>query len=385
MMNTMDLENKFEINSYKRLPLSIARGEGNYVFDEEGNRYLDLYGGHAVVGVGHCHPHLVAAIQDQAAQLIFYSNVVFNSIRGEAAKALADMMPEGLDSSFFVNSGAEANENAMKMARMIKGKPGILSFEGGFHGRTAAASAATGIKKVREAVSPILSHHYHVPFGDLDACDEILSKGQIAAVLLEPIQSMAGIVTAEELFFVGLRDLCSKHGVFLIFDEIQTGIGRTGDFCFAGRYGVLPDMVTLGKSIAGGLPMGAVVVGEAVSNCVSFGDLGTTFGGNPLVCRALIANLDIIEAENLLENVREVSQSLKSRLSELAMVKTVRGEGFLLGIEFSDRPASEVQKFLLDHKIITGLSGDPSVLRLLPALTLNHELDDFYLALSKLH
>ena len=378
------LEDAYELKSYKRIPLVIEKGKGCYVFTEKGERYLDLYGGHAVVGVGHCHSHVVAALQEQVSDLMFYSNVVFNRTRGLAARALAEMMPDGLTHSFFVNSGAEANENAIKLARMIKGKPGIISFTGAFHGRTAAALSATGIPKIRDASKPIMSGHYYAEFGDSRAVEDILKANEVAGIILEPIQSMAGVVEADPSFFKELRELCDRYNCFLIYDEIQTGIGRVGDFCFAGRYGILPDMVTFGKSIASGVPMGAVMTSDAICEAVAVGDLGTTFGGNPIASRALLATLEVIQAESLLENVKKVSAEVKEKLSELDAISRVRGEGFLLGVEFKERQASEVQAYLLENKIITGTSGHDKVLRLLPPLCLNTELDEFYQAMALL-
>ncbi len=384
MKEVFELEDTYEIRSYKRMPLALSSGKGCYVFTEEGHKYLDLYGGHAVVGVGHCHPHVVSALKEQISELMFYSNVVFSRVRGHAAKALADMMPEGLKHSFFVNSGAEANENALKMARMVGKKRGILSFHGGFHGRTAAAAAATGIEKVRESVQPVLSDHCYADFGDIDSVARILDEKEIAGVILEPIQSMAGVVTAQEPFLRALRELCDKHNSFLIYDEIQTGIGRVGDFSFAGRFGILPDMVTFGKSLASGVPMGAVVVSSEIASKITVGDLGTTFGGNPIAARALLATIEVIKSENLLKNVREVSSEMKLTLSEFDCVEEVRGDGFLIGIKFKDKLAAEVQSFFLGKNIITGTSGHENVLRLLPPLCLKDELSQMYEAMTLL-
>ena len=379
-----DLEDRYELKSYKRIPLALQKGKGCYVYTEEGERYLDLYGGHAVVGVGHCHPHVVSAIQEQVSELMFYSNVVYSRTRGLAARSLAEMMPEGMSHSFFVNSGAEANENAIKLARMIKGKQGIISFDGGFHGRTAAALAATGMAKIRDASKPLLPGHHYAAFGNIAEVEELLEANDIAAIILEPIQSMAGVVEADAEFFKNLRLLCNQHNCFLIYDEIQTGIGRIGEFSFAGRYGVLPDMVTFGKAIASGVPMGAVMTSDEIADAVKVGDLGTTFGGNPIACRALIATIEVMRAESLLDNVKNVSRELKKKLEESDAIVKIRGEGFLLGIEFKDKLAAEVQSYLLDRKIITGTSGHERVMRLLPPLSLKRELDDFYLAMATL-
>jgi acetylornithine/N-succinyldiaminopimelate aminotransferase len=376
--NLIDIEEQYQVATYKKFPFVIERGEDVWVYTTDGQRYLDLYGGHAVVSTGHSHPRIVKAIKDQAERLIFYSNLVYNDARARAAKKLVETAPEPLTKTFFVNSGTEANENAMKIARMLTGRVKIISFEGGFHGRTPGSVSATGLAKYRENVSPLLEGHVYADFGNVASVESLLDE-ETAAVILEPIQSMGGVRMAEPEFYQALREICDQANAMLIYDEVQTGMGRTGQFFFAGRFGVVPDLVTLAKGIASGVPMGAVLMTDAIAGEINTGDLGTTFGGGPLACAALEATVDVIRDERLLENVRENSEYLIAELKKLLLVEEVRGLGYLIGIKFAGGSAKAVQQALLDRKIITGLSDDPSVLRLLPPLTLRRPEIDLFL------
>ena len=376
--NPIDIEEQYQVATYKKFPFVVERGEDVWVYTTDGGRYLDLYGGHAVVSTGHSHPRVVRAITDQASRLIFYSNLIYNDARARAARKLVDIAPEPLAKAFFVNSGTEANENAMKIARMLTRRPKIISFEGGFHGRTPGSLSATGLAKYRENVSPLLEGHVYAEFGSIDSVNELLDE-ETAAVILEPIQSMGGVRMADADFYQALRKRCDDVNAMLIYDEVQTGMGRTGEFFFAGRFRVVPDMVSLAKGIASGVPMGAVLMTDAIAGEVKIGDLGTTFGGGPLACAALEATVDVIREEGLLENVRENSEYLFAALGELESVEEVRGLGYLVGIKFRGGTAKSVQQALLDRKIITGLSDDPSVLRLLPPLTLRRPEIDLFL------
>ena len=376
--NLIDIEEQYQVATYKKFQFVVERGEDVWVYTTDGGRYLDLYGGHAVVSTGHSHPRVVRAIADQAQRLIFYSNLVYNDARARAAKKLVDIAPEPLAKALFVNSGTEANENAMKIARMLTGRQKIISFEGGFHGRTPGSLAATGLAKYRENVSPLLEGHVYAEFGSIASVNRLLDE-ETAAVILEPIQSMGGVRMAEPEFYQSLRARCDDVSAMLIYDEVQTGMGRTGEFFFAGRFGVVPDMVGLAKGIASGVPMGAVLMTDAIAGEVKIGDLGTTFGGGPLACAALEATVDVISDERLLENVRENSEYLFGALGELESVEEVRGLGYLIGIKFAGGTAKSVQQALLKKKIITGLSDDPSVLRLLPPLTLRRPEIDLFL------
>ncbi len=288
---TIQTEDAFQIPTYKKLPVALVRGEGAYVWDADGRRYVDFYGGHCVVPVGHCAPRVVQAIQAQAAQLMFYSNVVYSPVRAEAAALLARMAPEGMRHVFFCNSGTEANETALKMARTFTGKTHVVAMNAGFHGRTLGSLLATH-GSYRAPYSAVLPETTFVPFGDADALEEVLAtRDDVAAVILEPIQSMAGLYTAEASYFERLRAACDAAGALLIFDEVQTGVGRTGTFSISESLGVPPDLITLAKSLASGVPVGAVLASDAVAGHVKVGDQGTTFGGGMLAMAALTATL----------------------------------------------------------------------------------------------
>jgi acetylornithine/succinyldiaminopimelate/putrescine aminotransferase len=378
------VEEEFQVATYKKFPFAITRGEDVWVYTSEGERYLDLYGGHAVVSTGHSHPRIVQAINEQASRLLFYSNLVYNDARARAARKLIEVAPSELTKVFFVNSGTEANENAMKIARKLTARAQIISFEGGFHGRTPGSLSATGLMKYREGVSPLVEGHVYAPFGEIAAVERLVGL-ETAAVLLEPIQSMGGVRMAEPSFYRALRDLCDRAGAMLIYDEVQTGMGRTGDLFFAGRDGVTPDLVTLAKGIASGVPMGAVLMTDEIASQIKVGDLGTTFGGGPLASAALEATIDVIRDERLLENVRANSEYLFAELGRMASVEETRGLGYLIGIKFKAESAKPYQQALLEKKIITGLADDVSILRLLPPLTLKRaEIDLFLDALASI-
>lgn len=365
------LEDQFQLATYKRMPLVAERGAGVWLYDISGQKYLDLYGGHAVAGTGHSHPHVVAAIREQAEKLLFYSNLVYSETRARAAEKLISISPQSLTKVFFCNSGTEANENAMRMARMATGRENIISFSGGFHGRTADSISATFLGKYRELGKPNVPGHLQADFGDIDSVRR-LSDQSVAAIILEPIQSMAGVRTAAPDFFRALRELCDDRGIVLIYDEVQTGVGRTGEWFFAGSKsgdGVVPDIITLAKSLGSGIPVGACLVSEQIAARIKENDLGTTFGGGMIAMAAVTATLEAVENDRLLENVKKVESHLRHRLAEIPQVKRVRGAGFLLGLEFAENAAA-MHKGLLERHVITGTSSDPKVLRLLPPLCL---------------
>ena len=375
-------EDQFQLATYKKMSITAEHGEGVWIYTSEGENYLDLYGGHAVAGTGHCHPHVVEAIQAQAEKLIFYSNLVYSDARARAAEKLVSIAPEPLTKTFFCNSGTEANENAMRMARMFTGREKVITFSGGFHGRTADAISATFLGKYREIGKPNVPGHLEAEFGNIDSVRE-LADDTVAAIMLEPIQSMAGVRMAQPDFYRALRTLCDERGIVLIYDEVQTGVGRTGQWFFAGSEagdGVVPDVVTLAKALGSGVPVGACLVTDVIASRIKENDLGTTFGGGMLAMAAVTATLEAIENDGMLENVRRVEAYLRRRLQEVRGVVAVRGLGFLLGIEFEETAAS-VHKRLLDRKIITGTSSNPKVLRLLPPLCLTEaHVDQFILA-----
>ena len=376
-------EEHFQLATYKKMPIAAERGDGVWIYTSDGERYLDLYGGHAVAGTGHCHPHVVKAIREQAEQLLFYSNLVYSSARARAAEKLVSVAPAHLTKTFFCNSGTEANENAMRMARMATGREKIITFSGGFHGRTADAISATFLGKYRELGKPNVPGHLQAEFGDIESV-RALADENVAAIMLEPIQSMAGVRMAEPGFYRALRELCDERGIVLIYDEVQTGVGRTGEWFFAGSAAgdrVVPDVITLAKALGSGVPVGACLVTDQIASHIKENDLGTTFGGGMLAMAAVTATLEAIEADGMLENVKSVEAYLRERLREVEEVVAVHGRGFLLGIEFAEKAAT-VHKKLLEQKIITGTSSNPNVLRLLPPLSLQTaEVDLFVEAL----
>lgn len=384
LTETVASEEQFQLATYKKMPIAAERGEGVWIYTSDGERYLDLYGGHAVAGTGHCHPHVVKAIREQAGQLLFYSNLVYSSARARAAEKLVSVAPAPLTKAFFCNSGTEANENAMRMARMATGREQIITFSGGFHGRTADAISATFLGKYREIGKPNVPGHLQAEFGDIDSV-RALADESVAAIMLEPIQSMAGVRTAEPGFFRALRELCDERGIVLIYDEVQTGVGRTGEWFFAGSAagdGVVPNIVSLAKALGSGVAVGACLVTDEIASRIKENDLGTTFGGGMLAMASVTATLEAIDTDRMLENVKNVEAYLRERLREVEQVVAVHGRGFLLGIEFAEKAATVHQK-LLERKIITGTSSNPKVLRLLPPLCLQTaEVDLFVEALK---
>ena len=378
--DTAAREDRFQLATYKKFPLAVERGRGAWVETADGARYLDLYGGHAVAATGHCHPRVVAALRRQAESLLFYSNLVYSEVRARAAEKLVALAPEELSKAFFCNSGTEANENAMRMARLLTGRERVVTFEGGFHGRTADSISATFLGKYRELGRPNVPGHLCAEFGSTESVEALLDE-TIAAVMLEPVQSMAGVRTAPPEFFRALRRLCDERGALLIFDEVQTGVGRTGSWFFAGSEaagGVAPDAITLAKALGSGVPVGACLTTARVAANVKENDLGTTFGGGMLAMAAVEATLEAIEADGMLENARAIEGHLRARLAGAPRVAGVRGLGLLLGVEFEEKIAAKVQKALLERRIITGTSSDARVLRLLPPLCLTSAEADLF-------
>ena len=371
-MGLAERAERVELNVYPRYPFVPVRGEGCYLFDEEGRRYLDLYAGHAVALTGHCHPHVVAAIKAQAEKLIFYSNAVHCEERVRAAELLLARAPLPGSKAFFCCSGSEANENAIKVARKLTGRRKVVSFVNAFHGRTIGTLSASGMPKYLETAGPVtLSDHVHVPFGDLAALHKAVDD-DTAAVLCETIQSLGGIYTAKDDFFYLMAEVAKNAGALLIFDEVQSGLGRTGTFFFAEGVCVKPDLITMAKGLASGLPVGAMVAAPALADRVKPGDLGSTFGGGPVPMAAMRATLEVIEAEGLALNALQVGRYLKDRLAEVPQVKEVRGRGLLLGVEF-DQPVKPILAALRERQIIAGSSSVPHTLRLLPPLILTQE------------
>ncbi|MDQ3668345.1 MAG: aminotransferase class III-fold pyridoxal phosphate-dependent enzyme [Acidobacteriota bacterium] len=374
------LEDRFQLATYKKMPIVAERGEGVWLYAGDGQKYLDLYGGHAVAGTGHSHPHVVAAIVEQAEKLLFYSNLVYSEVRAQAAEKLVSIAPESLTKVFFCNSGTEANEIAMRMARLASGRENVITFSGGFHGRTADAISATFLGKYRELGKPNVPGHLQADFGDIESVRKVADE-TVAAIMLEPIQSMAGVRTSSPQFFRELRKVCDERGIVLIYDEVQTGVGRTGQWFFAGSEaggGVVSDVITLAKALGSGIPVSACLVSEKIASQIKENDLGTTFGGGMIAMAAVTATLEAIENDSMLENVKEVEIHLRKRITEIPEVAQVRGLGFLLGLEFEEK-ATPIHKGLLERKVITGTSSDPKVLRLLPPLCLRRSEVDLFM------
>lgn len=374
------LEDQFQVATYKKMAISVERGEGSWIWTSDGEKYLDFYGGHAVCATGHSHPQVVQAVQDQAGKLMFYSNLVYSDVRARAAEWLVSIAPQSLTKAFFCNSGTEANENAMRMARMATGREKIITFKGGFHGRTADSISATFLGKYREIGRPNVPGHVAAEFGDLESVRAVADR-ETAAIMLEPIQSMAGVREATPEFFVGLRELCDELGIALIFDEVQTGIGRTGNWFFAGggfAGGVVPDMITLAKALGSGLPVGACLVTDNISAGIKENDLGTTFGGGMMAMTAVLATLGAIESENMMENAAGFAERVRNGLDGCPGVKSIHGKGCLLGIEFSE-PCGPIHAKLLEKQIITGTSSNPNILRLLPPLCVKATETDLFI------
>ncbi|HST06137.1 MAG TPA: acetylornithine/succinylornithine family transaminase [Chloroflexia bacterium] len=359
-------ETHAQLGTYAKLPLVAVRGEGIMLYSADGKAYYDFYSGHAVTLTGHCHPRVVAAIQEQAAKLIFYSNIVYNDVRARYTERLVGAAPEGFGQVFLCNSGAEANETALKLARRFTHRPTIIALEGAFHGRTMGALAMTHNPKYREGFGPMMPGVEFAPYGDLDALSEKMND-QVAAVILEPIQSIAGVRMMPAEYYKGLSELCDRWGALLIFDEIQTGLGRTGTMWVGEHWGVTPDIITLAKGIASGVPMGATLISSRIAETVKLDEHGSTFGGGPLVCAAALATLELIIDEDMPAHAAAMGQLMKDKLSKLPHVTEMRGLGLLLGLCL-DKPAKDVQTELFNRGIITGTSADPNVLRIMPPM-----------------
>jgi acetylornithine/N-succinyldiaminopimelate aminotransferase len=369
-----EVEDGFQLESYAKMEIAAVKGRGVRIWTSEGVEFLDLYGGHAVCATGHSHPHVVQAIKDQSEKILFYSNLVYSDIRAEAASKLIEVAPDKITRVFFCNSGTEANENAMRIARFATGREKIISFTGAFHGRTADSISASFLGKYRSLGEPNVPGHLMAEFGDIDSVRAI-ADDTVAGIILEPIQSMAGVTEAPPEFFIDLRRLCDEKGIALIFDEVQTGIGRTGNWFFSGSPlagGVQADIITLAKSLGSGIPVGACLVSEELSSAVKTNDLGTTFGGGMIAMAAVKATIEAIEADGMRGNIKSMENLLREELSSVEGVVRLRGAGGLLGIEFTE-PSAHIHKSLLEKNIITGTSGDPKVLRLLPPLCVTTE------------
>ena len=361
---------------YPLFDVNIVKGQGCKVWDDKGQEYLDLYGGHAVISIGHSHPHYIEKVTEQLGKIGFYSNSVINKLQVKLAERLGRISGYDDYQLFLINSGAEANENALKLASFTNGRKRVLSCQKAFHGRTSLAVEVTNNPKI---IAPINNngHVTYLPLNDLPAWEQELQKGDICAVILECIQGVGGIQLATPEFAQGLQAACKKYGTIMICDEIQCGYGRSGKFFAHQWLGIRPDIITVAKGIANGFPMGAVLISPEFKPV--YGQLGTTFGGNHLACAAALAVLDVFEEENLVENARVVGDYLIEKLKELESekVKDIRGRGLMIGIDL-DCPHAEVRKPLIyEQHCFTGCAGT-NILRLLPPLCLTKkDADDF--------
>jgi len=357
--------------TYTPFPFPLLRGEGDQVFDPLGRSYWDFYGGHCVASTGHSHPQVAEAIAVQARELIFYSTAAELPVRSRAAWALLAFTgsgrPTGMASMFFCNSGAEANENALKMAALGTGRHKFVAFQGGWHGRSTLALSVTDDPAIKKGLEPFMAPCLRLPWNDLEALEQA-DFSDVAAAILEPIQSMSGIRPAEGPFLQKLREKTRAAGTVLIYDEVQTGMGRTGHPFAAGLYGVQPDMITSAKGIASGIPLGALLLSAEMAARIKPGDLGSTFGGGPVACAALLATLQVIRQDGLLQNALTRETQIREAMAGTC-VKAVKGAGLLLGLVVPGR-AKQLKAHLQANHILVGGSGDPDVLRLMPPLNL---------------
>ena len=372
-MNLFDVYPLFDIN--------IVKGKGCHVWDEKGTEYLDLYGGHAVISIGHAHPHYVEMISNQVATLGFYSNSVINKLQEQVAERLGKVCGYDDYSLFLINSGAEANENALKLASFYNGRTRVVSFNKAFHGRTSLALAveATDNPKI---IAPIndCGHVTYLPLNDIEVMKAELAKGDVCAVIIEGIQGVGGIQLPTDEFMQALREVCTAHNTVLVLDEIQSGYGRSGKFFAHQHNGIKADIITVAKGIGNGFPMAGVLISPMFKPV--YGQLGTTFGGNHLACSAALAVMDVIEQENLVENAKAVGDYLLEELKKFPQIKEVRGRGLMIGLEFEE-PIKELRSRLIyDEHVFTGASGT-NVLRLLPPLCLSMEEAKEFLARFK--
>lgn len=360
--------NLFDV--YPLYDLEPVRAEGHYVYDAQGNAYLDLYGGHAVISIGHSHPHYIQKISEQLNRIGFYSNSVQNPLQQELADKLGELSACDEYQLFLCNSGAEANENALKMASFHNGRTKVIAFQKAFHGRTSVAVNATDNEKIKAPINKTYDTEFH-EWNNLESVSESLAKGDVCAVIIEGIQGIGGIHVPDAAFLEAVADLCKKHDTVLILDEIQSGYGRSGKF-FAFQYtNVEPDLISMAKGMGNGFPIGGLLIHPRFK--ASYGLLGTTFGGNHLACAAGIAVLDVIREEHLIDNAAKVGDYLIDQLANIDEATEVRGKGLMLGLEFPFAVGPLRKQLLFEHKVFTGSSSNPNVLRLLPALSIGKE------------
>ncbi|MHA1607581.1 MAG: aspartate aminotransferase family protein [Candidatus Freyarchaeota archaeon] len=370
----IEFEERYQAKTYSKRPVVIVKGSGAIVWDENGREYIDCVGGHGVCVVGHCHPKVVEAIREQAERLITCPGIFYNDARAELVEKLVKIAPKGLNRVFLCNSGAEAVECAIKLARKYTGKKGIIATVKGFHGRTMGALSATWEAKYRKPFEPLVPGFTHVPFGDAEAVRAAINN-ETAAVLVEPIQGEGGVNVPPREYLKELREICDEKGVLLIFDEVQTGFGRTGEMFACMHWNVVPDVMTVAKAIAGGVPMGATLAREDVMLSLKETEHASTFGGNPLACAAANAAIDVIVEERLPERARKLGGILKEDLDEMKesskLIRMVRGLGLMIGVELRLRCREYVFKAM--ERGILLLTSGLNVIRLLPPLVIEEE------------
>ncbi|MCP9199817.1 aminotransferase class III-fold pyridoxal phosphate-dependent enzyme [Gramella sp. GC03-9] len=366
---------------YPLYDITPVKGEGCYVFDETGKKYLDLYGGHAVISIGHAHPEYVKAIQEQAAKLGFYSNSIKNPLQQELADKLEKVSGVQDYSLFLCSSGAEANENALKVASFHTGKDRVIYFNNAFHGRTSGVVAITDNENIKAPFN--LGHKAtKLAFNDIESLKNEIEKGDVAAVIFEVIQGVGGLDEAESGFYKAAADICKENEVMLIADEVQSGYGRTGDFFAFQKHGIRPDIITMAKGMGNGFPIGGILIDDNIE--AKYGMLGTTFGGNHLACAAGISVLDVIAEENLMKNAKEVSEYVISEASRIPEIKKIKGRGLMIGLEFDFEIAALRKELLFEHQIFTGASSNKKLLRILPPLNIKKEhFEIFFGAIKK--
>ncbi|EDP96225.1 aminotransferase class III-fold pyridoxal phosphate-dependent enzyme [Kordia algicida OT-1] len=368
-------------NVYPLFDITPIFAKDVFVYDKNNTKYLDLYGGHAVISIGHSHPTYISSITNQLQKIGFYSNSVQNPLQEKLAQKLIQLSNCKNYELFLCNSGAEANENALKLASFHTQKKGVLAFKNSFHGRTSAAVAATDNAKI---IAPINAQQKvnFIELGDLEAAENILKQGNTCAVIIECIQGVGGLDESTTLFYQGLEILCKKYNSLLIADEVQAGFGRTGDFFSFQKHLITPDIISMAKGMGNGFPIGGILIHPKIK--ASYGLLGTTFGGNHLACSASLAVLNIIEKEQLMQHVTKISEYFLAEAKKLPKLKNTKGRGLMLGLEF-DFPVAELRKKLIyKHHIFTGSAANPNVLRILPPLTITKQhIKQLFEALKK--
>ena len=365
---------------YPLYDVTPVRAKGIVVIDEKGDKYLDFYGGHAVISIGHSHPYYINCIKNQLDQISFYSNSVKNPLQKQLAARLGQLSKCEDYNLFLCNSGAEANENALKLASFHTNKSRVIAFTNSFHGRTSAAVAATDNEKINAPINKQQKVTF-LPFEDLKAFETEIKKGDVCAVILEAIQGVGGLDEPSGKFYREIAALCKNYGVVLIADEVQSGFGRSGSFFAFQHHDIEPDIITIAKGMGNGFPVGGVLIHKSIE--ASYGMLGTTFGGNHLACTAVLAVLEVLEKEKLIENAEKLGKYFKEKAKEIPQVKEIKGRGLMLGLKFDFEVADLRKRLIHNQHLFTGGAKDKQVLRILPALTINEkDLDLFFEALK---